>query len=191
MDLTAFSAVEIDHVLEIDGDAGEDGSDIPLPEAVAVSRRADVWRCGPHRIACGDALDVDFVTSVLNGNRPSMAFIDPPYNVPINGFVSGNGDTRHREFLQGSGEMSEAQFVAFLKQALEALGGVLANGAICFACIDWRHLYELQCAVRQSGRELLNVCVWAKTTPGLGYFIGPNTSWWLFSRRATAKSGAT
>jgi DNA modification methylase len=170
MDLTSFSAVEIDHVLEIDAGAGEDGSDIPRPDAVAVSRPADIWVCGPHRIACGDALDVDVVSSVLNGNRPSMAFIDPPYNVPIDGFVSGNGDTRHREFLQGSGEMSEAQFIGFLGQALETLKAVLASGSICFVCIDWRHYYELQCAIRQAALELLNLCVWAKTTPGLGSF---------------------
>jgi DNA modification methylase len=99
-----------------------------------------------------------------------MAFIDPPYNVPIDGFVSGNGDTRHREFLQGSGEMSEAQFIGFLGQALETLKAVLASGSICFVCIDWRHYYELQCAIRQAALELLNLCVWAKTTPGLGSF---------------------
>jgi hypothetical protein len=35
---------------------------------------------------------------LLAGQRAEMVFTDPPYNVPINGHVSGMGRTRHREF---------------------------------------------------------------------------------------------
>jgi hypothetical protein len=40
-----------------------------------------------------------------------MVFADPPYNVAIDGHVSGLRKNRHREFVQASGEMSnEAVF---------------------------------------------------------------------------------
>jgi hypothetical protein len=32
-------------------------------------------------------------------------FTDPPYNVPIDGHVSGLGTVRHREFAMASGEI--------------------------------------------------------------------------------------
>ena len=42
-------------------------------------------------------------------------FTDPPYNVVIGGNVCGLGRVRHREFAMGCGEMSEAEFTAFLE----------------------------------------------------------------------------
>lgn len=45
----------------------------------------------------------------------AMAFTDPPYNVPVQGHISGKGRARHREFVMASGEMPKNAFVAFLK----------------------------------------------------------------------------
>lgn len=149
LDLTGFDAVEIDHLVEIDhgGDVIEDADDIPAPAEKAVSRSGDVWVCGDHRIGCGDALDLSGVERILGGARPAMSFLDPPYNVPIDGFATGNGKTRHREFVTGSGEMAEAEFVTFLATALQVVQLVVGDGLI-FACMDWRHLYELLTAAR-------------------------------------------
>src|SRR5438132_9139905 len=36
--------------------------------------------------------------------------------------------------------------------------------------MDWRHSIELLTAARETALQLVNVCVWAKTTPGLGLF---------------------
>jgi DNA modification methylase len=36
--------------------------------------------------------------------------------------------------------------------------------------MDWRHIYELLLAGRQSELELVNLCVWAKTNAGMGSF---------------------
>jgi hypothetical protein len=43
-----------------------------------------------------------------------VAATDPPYNVRIDGSVSGLGFIHHREFLMASGEMSESAFTEFL-----------------------------------------------------------------------------
>ena len=42
--------------------------------------------------------------------RADLIFTDPPYNVPIDGHVSGLGQTRHREFAMEAGEMSSGAF---------------------------------------------------------------------------------
>ena len=34
--------------------------------------------------------------------------------------------------------------------------------------MDWRHLYELLVASRESELQLINLCVWAKTNAGMG-----------------------
>ena len=97
-----------------------------------------------------------------------MVFTDPPYNIPIKGFVSGLGAVTHREFTQGSGELSEAQFVQFLTEATANMCQHLVDGGLAFICIDWRHIRELLDAAVANKLESINLCVWAKTNGGMG-----------------------
>jgi hypothetical protein len=67
-----------------------------------------------------------------------------------------------------SGEMNEAEFTAFLGQALRNLAAFGAPGALHYLCMDWRHLEELLAAGRETYGELKNVCVWIKDNAGMG-----------------------
>ncbi len=171
LELTAFDVVEIDSFLEIDepkANRVEDSEGIPSVSPDAVTRLGDLWICGPHRICCGDALDQSALSSLLGDEKPVMSFCDPPYNIPVQGFISGLGQTRHREFVQGSGEMSPEEFRDFLTGSLEALKRSLTDSAVIFMCMDWRHIFDLLSAARTCALELINICVWAKTNAGMG-----------------------
>ena len=63
--------------------------------------------------------------------RPSPSSADPPYNVPIEGPVCGLGRIRHPDFALGCGEMSEAEFTAFLATAFRRLAGNRNDGVFC------------------------------------------------------------
>src|SRR3546814_9204891 len=70
-------------------------------------RPGDIWQLGPHRIGCGDSRDLAFLQAVIgDGALIDAAFLDPPYNVRINGHANAKG--RHREFAMASGEMTDA-----------------------------------------------------------------------------------
>ena len=77
---------------------------------------------GRSRLICGDALDRAVIKALMNGDKAQMAFTDPPYNVPIDGHVSGRGTIKHREFAMASGEMTPAQFEEFLRVAFSPYG---------------------------------------------------------------------
>lgn len=64
--------------------------------------------------------------------------------------------------------MSSPEFVAFLIETLRPVLEVLRGGGVIFACIDWRHTKEMNEALETLGIELLNLCVWVKTNPGMG-----------------------
>ncbi len=171
LELTGFDAIEIDHLLEVDLpklNITEDGERIPVAGGLAITAAADIWVCGRHRIGCGDAQDQTFVEKVTVGKRARMCFIDPPYNIPISGFVSGKGGIQHREFVRGAGELTPGQFVALLTNSLTVLRQSVIDGALIYACMDWRHVYELLDAGRRCDLELCNLCVWAKTNAGMG-----------------------
>jgi DNA modification methylase len=171
LDLTAFDAAEIDYVLDLDlpkANVVEDEERVPAVQAQPVSKLGDIWLCGDHRVGCGNAHDGDFVARVRDGVLADVCFTDPPYNVPIAGFVSGKGCNQHREFVQGTGEMSPDEFTAFLAVALKVLQVSSSPPALIYACMDWRHVHELISAGHQCALELYNICVWAKTNAGMG-----------------------
>jgi DNA modification methylase len=133
-----------------------------------VSVGGDLWHLGDHRLFCGDALDHAVLTHLLNGARAAAAFTDPPYNVKIDGHVSGKGKVQHREFPMATGEMSETEFTTFLTSALAGICQYTAPGSLIYACMDWRHMTETLTAGRASGCDLLNLCVWVKNNGGMG-----------------------
>ena len=100
--------------------------------------------------------------------RASAVFTDPPYNVKINGHVSGKGAKRHREFPMASGEMTSGEFAAFLEQSFRPMMAYCSADAIAFGCMDWRHMSEMLAAIQVVDCELANLCVWNKTNAGMG-----------------------
>lgn len=174
IEVTGFEMGEIDLRIEglESGAASERDAADDLPAALGpvISCAGDLWRLGPHLIYCGSALDTESHIKLLGREKAAMVFTDPPYNVRIGGNVSGFGAVRHREFVMASGEMSREEFTAFLTTTCMLLARYSAPGAIHFYCIDWRHLVELHDASRDVQFDLLNICVWAKSTAGMGSF---------------------
>jgi DNA modification methylase len=104
----------------------------------------------------------------MGGERATMVFTDPPYNVRIDGHATGLGAVHHREFQMGAGEMTEGQFTDFLITVCDFLVRHSISGSIHFVCMDWRHTRELLTATRSVFTELKNVCVWTKDNAGMG-----------------------
>jgi DNA modification methylase len=170
--LTGFEVPEIDLILAEATAVKPDADDEFQVDASAktVARFGDLWQLGRHRVLCGDSLQDSSFKTLLGRRQADLVFIDPPFNVPIDGHASGNGSIRHREFAMASGEMNEAEFVAFLTTILRLLARHSANGSIHFICIDWRHMWEMLSAGRQIYETLLNLCVWVKNNGGMGSF---------------------
>ncbi|WP_181182051.1 MULTISPECIES: DNA modification methylase [unclassified Mesorhizobium] len=177
LDLTGFETVEIETAIDVLDDApgSEEHLDARMMSSIAVSRPADIWVLGDpvsgHRIACGDFRDQSVLDRVFQGQTAEVCFTDPPYNVPIQGHVSGLGQTSHREFAMASGEMSRAEFQSFLTAMLERIFDRLAATAVAYVCMDWRSIAALVDAGSFVGLELLNLAVWVKTNPGMGSFL--------------------
>ena len=119
----------------LSGSEDPDDDVIPPVPAMPRSKPGDIWRLGDHLIGCGDSRDLAFLQEVVGeGAQIDAAFLDPPYNVPINGHANARG--RHQEFAMASGEMTDEAFRAFLTQSLSAAAQVSRDGAVHFICMD-------------------------------------------------------
>jgi DNA modification methylase len=172
VELTGFSAGEIDALLGTQ-DSGQEDADDVCPEhepSHAVTQAGDCWRAGPHLLFCGDARDPASYKCLMAGQKAAYAITDPPYNIRIDQNAVGHGRVRFREFAFASGEMSQAEFTAFLSDVFKQIRYHTAQGAICAAFMDWRHMPEILVAGQQNFVELKNLCVWVKPSGGLGSF---------------------
>ncbi|MDJ0614773.1 MAG: DNA methyltransferase [Rhizobiaceae bacterium] len=175
LELTGFSTTEIDIVLDEQSvglrEANKELDSVPtLEHAVPVTQTGDLWRLGNHLLLCGDAQKEEDVERLCVKAKIDLLITDPPYNVPINGNVTGLGAHKHREFAFASGEMSSDQFTSFLQSTLSNASKSLKDGAIAFVFMDWRHMRELQEAGDAAFDELKNLCVWNKSNAGMGTF---------------------
>jgi len=169
LSITGFSLPEIDLAIQkLSDPVIENIDDTSSETGVQVCQLGDVWELGGHHVHCGDATSEAAFERLMTDNRADVVFVDPPYNVRIDGHASGKGKVRHREFAQGSGELSREEFIRFLTGSCTLLRNYSKGGAIHFVCMDWKHLDELLAAGREVYAELKNIVVWVKSTAGMG-----------------------
>lgn len=101
LNLTGFDAAEIDEFLSTEV---PDEDSVPPLQTIAVSRRGDLWLCGPHRVLCGDATSADDVSQLLDGATPVVMVTDPPYGIEL------DSEWRDRAGLNGCGK-AEASYL--------------------------------------------------------------------------------
>jgi len=168
--ITGFEPAEIDALVFGDDFAAPDPADAtpPTPPPAPVTQLGDIWRAEGLSLRCGDALNSADYAALLGEERADQGLTDPPYNERINGHVSGKGRTRHREFVQVSGGLSDDAFIAFLTSALTVMSGHAVPGALIYAFMDGAHLFHLFSAARASHLIQKALCTWAKTNAGMG-----------------------
>ncbi len=168
-DLTETGFEDDDIKIMLDSLVEADEDDVPEPDRSrpTVTCSGDLWLLGDHRILCADALQLDSYKRLLEDEKAQIVITVAPYNVPINGHVSGKGT--HAEFAMASGEMSSEEFTVFLARTFAALRLHSIDGSIHFLFMDWRHLLDMVSATGQY-TEFKNLICWNKHSAGMGSF---------------------
>jgi DNA modification methylase len=190
IEATGFTEIEIELMvqdLDIAGAEGEGEGSIRVGAGPAVTQSGDVWQLGAHRLICGNALEEATWTQLMGEGLAALVVTDPPYNVPIDGHVSGLGKHQHREFAMATGEMSEGEFTTFLQTAMERAHKWASPGSVHYWAMDWRHAGEIITAGKAVYERELNMAVWAKNQPGMGSFYrSQHELFFVFARGGAA-----
>lgn len=169
LEVTGFESAQIDLLLDPAADPSSATDDaLPPREHDPISQLGDIWELGPHLLFCGDAKSEESYTKLLGDGLVAMVITDPPWNVQINGHVGNSGQTQHREFVEASGEMSDAEFSSFLQTVIGRIAEAADDGALVYLFIDWRSIDKVLVAGQVLGLSLLNIIVWNKKNAGMG-----------------------
>jgi ParB-like chromosome segregation protein Spo0J len=166
LEAIGFEVPQIDLLIDGLNAVPEADPDDRVPEIseTAVTAQGDLWQLGKHRVLCGNSLITADYDHLMDGAKADLVISDPPYNVAIDGHATGLGKVRHREFG------SSAEFTDFLRKAMIAARDHSAAGSLAYYFMDWRHMTEILSAGQEVYKELVNLCVWAKSNGGMGSF---------------------
>lgn len=137
----------------------EDDFDEELP-AEPKAKLGDIYKLGEHRLMCGDSTKAEEVAKLLEGERVSMVWTDPPYNIAYEGGMSTHGQNK-REMIKND-KMSSDEFYTFLHKAIK---NMIENcdGAM-YVCMSSSELINLKRAFEDAGGHYQSFLIWAKNT---------------------------
>ncbi len=169
-EVIGLPTVEVDALLLAEATTPTEEVDAEVLAPEAVSRPGEMWELGRHRLNCGDSTSLETFMTLMGDEFARMVITDPPFNLPVDGMISGLGKVKHREFSMGSGEMTTDEFQQFLETYIAVISKFCVDGAIQYHAIDWRHVHQLISAVLAAGLDYKQLCVWNKSSGGMGTF---------------------
>lgn len=173
IDLPEFSIDRFEQKFDM-FNAGEESEDVPDTDVGEIHVQAgDLFTINGHRILCGSFSDPDVLARLMDGKKARILNCDPPYNLPANFFLVNNDKIHgHKNFKMAAGEMTDEQFVVFLRSVMWYAVQNTVPGAIHYIFMDWRHIWHMTEAARAVYGSPIpkQVCVWNKDTMAMGSF---------------------
>ena len=153
--LTGFDMAEVGRVLALAGaHSGKTDPDaIPEPPEQPLTRAGDVWRCGRHRLMCGDSTSAEAVAALMAGHKAQMVFTDPPYGVDY------TGGMKRRERLSGDHVGTDIYSAAL--RHLRSAADDRASLYLWYADVH-AAAAAARAAAAEAGYQIVAQIVWAK-----------------------------
>jgi len=153
--ITGFDPKEIDKMVEAMAGETEVNED-EIPEHVEpVTKLGDLWKLGHHRLLCGDSMKSMHIDRLMDGNKASMVFTDPPYALFVNS--------------TGVAKIADDKMVRpFFRQVLAECRRVTRPQGHVYLCCDWHSAMTIESMSREVKLAAKNLIVWDKGDGGVG-----------------------
>jgi DNA modification methylase len=116
-----------------------------------------------HRLLCGDSTKGADLATLMEGQKATMLFTDPPWNVAIGG--DANPRHRQRPGLQND-DLSPAEYQAFLESWITRVPAVVTGDVYCIlGASEWP---RLDAVLRGCGFHWSATVIWVKDLFVLG-----------------------
>lgn len=144
--------------------------DVPEPRAESTTVAGDLFLLGEHWLLCGDSRDVKAVETLMQGDRATCIFTDPPYGVSV------AAKNRLLNSIQRSGrcltdivddDLTPAQLKDSLLPAFTNLRTLIAaDDATVFVCApQGGDLGMMMLMMQEAGLKARHVLIWRKNSP--------------------------
>ena len=141
--------VDLDEIVEVD-----------VPEVTPTRcERGQVWKCGEHRVMCGDSTSAADMDRLMGGEQAQLLLTDPPYNVDYHGRAGS---------IENDNFGDEGAFRAFLADALRCACMTMQKGAAFYIWCASAHSTAVYLAIKDAGLTAKQELEWIKSQFTLG-----------------------
>ena len=162
LELTGFDSAEIDELIgELLLESGNTDPDAVPEVEEGDCQPGDLWILGDHRLVCGNAVDPDDFSRLMDGDLAHMVFSDPPYNVDY------TGGTRKKLKIQND-NLSQQGFYDLLFGAFKNMFEATVEGGgiyVCHSDAEWKNF---RTALADAGWLQKQCLIWVKN----GFVLG-------------------
>lgn len=120
----------------------------------------DMFLLGNHKLFCGDATDFEAVKKLTQGEKITIIYTDPPFNIGLD-YNKGIG-AKGKYGGAINDNKSDGEYEAFLRKTIQNALSVLQPEAHVFYYCDQRYIGLLQQIYRSVGIDFKRVCLWLK-----------------------------
>ncbi len=138
-----------------------DEDEAPTPPAKPKTKVGDLYELGPHRLICGDSLELKTYKVLLGDERAEMVFTDPPYNVNYEGGTD-------KKLKIKNDNMSANDFERFLLAFYLCIFRFAAEGAPLYVCFAENEGIAFRRMMSKAGWTLKQCLIWVKSHFTLG-----------------------
>lgn len=155
--------VDINKVIEslLPKDEEDKEEKAPAPPRIPKSKTGDLFELGPHRLLCGDSLEIDDVMRLMGEDKADLVVTDPPYNVDYQG---GTDEMLKIE----NDKMSDADFKTFLYIVYKNYYEVSKEGCPIYVFHADSEGYNFRSCLREAGWLFDQCLIWVKDRLVLG-----------------------
>ena len=128
------------------------------------SKLGDVYALGDHLLMCGDSTSEEDVSILMAGDKASMVFTDPPWNVNYGG--SNHPKWKNRKIMNDS--METEDFKTFMDNVFARMKESIHPGAMTYVVMSAQEWGNLMLSLNENGFHWSSTIIWAKDTMVLG-----------------------
>lgn len=158
-----------DDVLEIEDDNFDEEKELEKIKETNI-KPGDLFALGKHKLLCGDSTKKEDVARLMSGEKTSILFCDPPYNIFMNYNKGVSGTQQYGGNTNDN--KSEAEYKNFLKTSIENGLSVSTENVHVFYYCDQKYVWLLQTIYQELGIKNQRVCLWIKN----GFNVTPNVA---------------
>jgi site-specific DNA-methyltransferase (adenine-specific) len=158
-DMTVFG-FEDDDQPEEEPEVYEDDFEMEPPEEPK-AKRGDIYKLGNHRLMCGDSTNITDVERLMGGEKASMGFTDPPWNVNYGAVKDGNAQGyKPRTILNDF--MGTEDFKQFMSDAFASLNFAMKDGAMTYVVMSAQEWGNMMLTLAQNNYHWSSTIIWNK-----------------------------
>lgn len=131
----------------------------------------DLFELGSHRLLCADAHDPQNIQKLMDGEKTSMIYTDPIYNIGVSYDKGIGGKQSYGGKVDDN--KSDAEYREFIKSGMQSALSVVNKDFHYFCYSDQKYIGMVQDLYRELGIENKRVCMWIKNgqnpVPGVAF----------------------